>query len=887
MSETEKMNRPSASTQSIAEGGTASSRARLAALALLLLLIAFHVVNNWLWRSTNQVVFGFDRIFHKVTSLAYYDILRESVNLRTIFAALTWSDYYPPLVHLTAAVFYKLFGVTMDVAAMSTSLYLVVLLLAVYGLGERLAGPWVGLLSAFVVSMFPIIFSMSRYLYVDLALTAMVALNVCLLLRADRFRHKGYSLLYGLSLGLGLLTKWTFVAFTAAPLLAILTSPGLIGDALRALHPAAWNGRRLLISALLGLGLTALWFVPNVAATAALPLGYALVPLSWLIWTVTWAFVLAPAHRGTNLLAALGLGLSVASAWYLTKINFVGTFWLNAYGKSTGRSWGFAQYLDFLYREQLSPFFASVFLVAIAVLVWHRWRRIRSWRKVLALGAERWALVLWAVVSYVIFSSQVSIVHSRYIMPLLPPFGLAIALALSLARPRWVRALLTGLVVAVAMFQFAALSFDALAPLQERVPFLAEGLSIQLPASGRTDPGYWVVPDVMQTIENHRDTDSPRLGVLVNSNQVNSKQFIYLAYADYPQVQIQELATIGWAYPSYPRLFESDFILVPDPSPDYIRRPDTAATIERILTTPDDTFHRAFELVQTYPLPDGTRLLLYQRRFGPAPEAGADMASYEALMAGLAKAARPGDAVVVMPPELVYGLGRYGDGTLPIYPFSTADTAALARLGKEHERLWVALGDSRAYDPDARLARWLAEHFYRASDAWYGPLQIALYASAAGTGEGEGSPFQARQAAWNNGVRLQGYRFLDDEIPVGGIVRLDVRWQAGEPIPRPYKAFVHLLDGQGHLVSQRDSEPVDGTRPTTGWQPGETVDDKYGLLLPVGLPSGEYRIVLGLYDAETSERVAVCCPESDMLPVANVRIEGGVAHVSLVDELPK
>jgi 4-amino-4-deoxy-L-arabinose transferase-like glycosyltransferase len=845
------------------------------------------VANNWLWRSTNQVVFGFDRMFHKVTSLAYYDILRESVNLHTLFAALTWSDYYPPLVHLTAAGFYKLFGVSMDVAAMSTSLYLAVLLLAVYGLGERLAGPWVGLLSAFVVSMFPIVFSMSRYLYVDLALTAMVALNVCLLLRTDRFRHKGYSLLYGLSLGLGLLTKWTFVAFTAAPLVAILTSPGLVGDGLRAFRLAARQGRRLLISAVLGLGLTALWFVPNRAATAVLPLGYALVPLSWLIWTATWAFLLAPAHRGTNLLAAFGLGLSVASAWYLTKINFVGTFWLNAYGKSTGRSWGFLQYLGFLYGEQLSPFFAAVFLIAMAGLVWHRWRRTRSWRKVLALRAEGWALVLWAVVSYVIFSSQVSIIHSRYIMPLLPPFGLAIALALSLARPRWVRALFTGLVVAVALFQFAALSFDALAPLQERLPLLAEGLSIQLPASGRTDPGYWVVPDIMQYIEDHRDTDSPQLGVLVNTNQVNSKEFIYLAYTDHPRLQIEELATIGWANPSYPRLFGNDFILLIDPPPPYVRRPDTAATIERILALPDDTFHRAFGLAQTYPLPDGTRLLLYQRRFGPAPGTEADLDSYQALMADLAKAARPEDAVVVMPPELVYGLGRYGDGTLPIYPLAAADTAALARLGDEHSRLWVVLGDTRQVDPGGVMAHWLAEHFYRAHDAWYGPLQLALYAPAAATGEEGRGSFQASQAAWDNGIRLQGLRFLDDELPPGGIVRLDVRWQADQSIATRYKAFVHLLDAQGQLVGQRDSEPASGTRPTTGWQPGEVVDDRYGLWLPADLSPGEYRIVLGLYDAETGERVPVCCPESDALPLANVRVEGGVAHVLPLDQMPR
>ncbi|MGQ9598146.1 MAG: ArnT family glycosyltransferase [Anaerolineae bacterium] len=856
-------------------------RQRLAPLVLLSLLIAFHLVNNWQWRVTNTVVFGFDRIFHKVTSLAYYDLLREGVNLRTFFAALTWSDYYPPLVHLTAAGFYKLFGVSMDVAAMSTSLYLVILLLAVYGLGEQRGGPWIGLASAFFISVFPIVFSMSRYLYIDLALTAMVALNLCLLLRTARFQRKGVSLLYGVSLGLGLLTKWTFAAFAAAPLGAILTSSGLIHDALRALHPIAWNRRRLLLASLFALGLTALWFLPNIETTAALPLGYALVPLSWLIWTFTGYFVTMPG-RGANLWSALGLGLGVASSWYLTKINFLGTFWLNAYGKSTGRSWGFGEYLRFLYQEQLSPIFTVLLLIALLGLGWRRWQHTRSWRPMGTTGAEGWVLVLWVIVPYLIFSSQVSTIHSRYLMPLLPPLALAIALWLKGIRPRWLRGSVTGLAVVAGLAQFAILSFDALAPLQARLPFLAQGLSIQWPATGRTDPGYWVAPDILQYVEGHRDTEFARLGVLVNSPQVNSKQLIYLAYTDYPHVQIQELATIGRSQPTYPRLFESDFILLIDPAPDYARRPDTTATIERILHTPDDTFHRAFELGAIYPLPDGTRLLLYQRSLGPVPEAEADRTWHQALMADLTRQARSGDALAVIPPELIYGLGRFGDGSWPIYPLSGTEITELERLGQEYSRIWLGLGDLQDVDLEGKAVRWLAEHFYRAQDAWYGPLQLVLYAPPS-KGEMEFHPVQIR---WDNGMTLRQVRFPDRTVPQGGIVRLDLVWHTDASILERYKVFVHLLDENGRLVSQRDSEPVDGIRPTDGWQPGELILDKYGLLLAplssfseAGLAPKEYQITVGVYHSDTGERVLTCCPETDEIVLAKVYLEGDQARI--------
>ena len=909
------MSYQSSTIQSTVSNRRAGRRTQVVVLALLFLLIAFHLLNNQLWLATNEVVYGFDRMTHQVASLQYHDILRQGVNVRTLFTALTISNYYPPLVHLTAVAFCELFGVSMDVAAMSNSIYLVLFLLAVYGLGERLAGSWVGLLSALIVSTFPIVFSMSRYLYVDFALTSMVALNICLLLRSDRFARKGYTLLYGLSLGLGMLTKWTFAAFAAAPLLVMLASSGVW----RAIHPAAWSRRRLLVAGLLGLSLTAVWFVPNVAATAALPLGYALVPLSWLLWSVTWYFVLAPPvvsgaeppvvsgaeppvvsgaeppvvsgaeppavsgaeppERGRNLLAALGLGLTLASSWYLTNISFVTTFWLNAYGKPTGRSWGFVRYLDFLYREQLSPLYATVLLVAILGLVWSRRR------SPLALGEEGWALVLWVVVPYIIFSSRVSIVHSRYIVPLLPPLGIAIALWLSRIRPHWARALLTDLVIAGALVQFAALSFDALAGLRERVLILANGLSIQLPASGRTDPGYWAAPEILQYVEEHRDTESAQLGVLVNKPQVNSMHFAYLAYADYRHVQAKGLATVGWTHPAYPRLFECDFVLLIDPPPHYARRPDTVATLERLLNTPDDTFHRAFELAETYPLPDGNRLHVYQRRFASLGDP--DLAYYEALMADLRQVATSDDGVVLTPPEQVYALARYGDGSLPLYPLpseprplSEADTATLSQLGAEHSRLWVVLGNTGQVDPGGLMARWLAGHLYRANNAWYGPLQLMLYAPEAQ--KGSSAAFQESHTTWQGGITLRGYRFLDHTLPLGQILRLEMQWQATKPISERYKVFVHLLSEGGQVVAQRDSEPVAGTCPTTEWQPGQLVADRYGLWLAAGpsgqaLPPGDYQIVVGLYHPETGERL------SDAIPIARVRVEGETAFVLALD----
>ena len=110
-------------------------------------------------------------------------------------------------------------------------------------------------------------------------------------------------------------------------------------------------------------------------------------------------------------------------------------------------------------------------------------------------------------------------------------------------------------------------------------------------------------------------------------------------------------------------------------------------------------------------------------------------------------------------------------------------------------------------------------------------------------------------------------------------MRLELLWRADKPIPERYKVSVQLLNREGRLVSQRDSEPLEGTRPTTTWEPGEIVTDRYGLLLPADLPSGDYQVVLGLYQADTGVRVPACCPEGDAVSLVAVRVVDGTATI--------
>jgi hypothetical protein len=70
-----------------------------------------------------------------------------------------------------------------------------------------------------------------------------------------------------------------------------------------------------------------------------------------------------------------------------------------------------------------------------------------------------------------------------------------------------------------------------------------------------------------------------------------------------------------------------------------------------------------------------------------------------------------------------------------------------------------------------------------------------------------------------------------------------------------YRIFLHLLQPDGSLLVQADGEPADWTRPTTGWAVGEVVLETRTLEIPADALPGEYRLVAGLYDPDTGQRL--------------------------------
>jgi hypothetical protein len=74
------------------------------------------------------------------------------------------------------------------------------------------------------------------------------------------------------------------------------------------------------------------------------------------------------------------------------------------------------------------------------------------------------------------------------------------------------------------------------------------------------------------------------------------------------------------------------------------------------------------------------------------------------------------------------------------------------------------------------------------------------------------------------------------------------------PLPQgDYKLFLHVVDQDGNIVAQADMRPGNGALPPGNWLPG-VLTDTITIDLS-GVPNGAYRMMVGLYDPVTSDRL--------------------------------
>jgi 4-amino-4-deoxy-L-arabinose transferase-like glycosyltransferase len=167
------------------------------------------------------------------------------------------SGNYPPFVHILMALAYGLLHPGPHIAVLANIPATILLFWGVYELAWMFAGEGAARWACALTALTPYLIWMSKETILDYWLSAWVVVSLVLLVRTEGFQSRRASMLLGMACALGLLTKWFFVGFIAAPAAYVIFKDRI------------WKSERRLTNCadtvLIAGTLAGIWYVPNLS----------------------------------------------------------------------------------------------------------------------------------------------------------------------------------------------------------------------------------------------------------------------------------------------------------------------------------------------------------------------------------------------------------------------------------------------------------------------------------------------------------------------------------------------------------------------------------------------------------------------------------------------
>jgi hypothetical protein len=106
----------------------------------------------------------------------------------------------------------------------------------------------------------------------------------------------------------------------------------------------------------------------------------------------------------------------------------------------------------------------------------------------------------------------------------------------------------------------------------------------------------------------------------------------------------------------------------------------------------------------------------------------------------------------------------------------------------------------------------------------------------------------------------------------GAVLPVLLQWTATRPPQADFTIFLHLLAPDGQRVAQSDAVPTWLTpMPTSQWLLDQPLLDRHLLTLPDNLTPATYELQLGLYHAQSLERLTL--PDGrDVFPLGQIQV---------------
>jgi 4-amino-4-deoxy-L-arabinose transferase-like glycosyltransferase len=190
--------------------------------------------------------------------------------------------------------------------------------------------------------------------------------------------------------------------------------------------------------------------------------------------------------------------------------------------------------------------------------------------------------------------------------------------------------------------------------------------------------------------------------------------------------------------------------------------------------------------------------------------------------------------------------------------------AGLNQALAENGRLWFVVDTNRLF---SRYELPFVEQVFAQMDVVNRDAGVLVFLSRPYPRPLPEQPAAGVQANFGDMIELDGYSLDLDALAPDRTLQLALYWrpQAAQ-LSKVYKVFVQLRDAGDNNVAQADHFIFEGF--VTGAvlerarQEGDWLRDSADLVLPESLPSGTYRLLVGLYDPDTLERVPVVADRS-------------------------
>jgi 4-amino-4-deoxy-L-arabinose transferase-like glycosyltransferase len=130
-------------------------------------------------------------------------------------------------------------------------------------------------------------------------------------------------------------------------------------------------------------------------------------------------------------------------------------------------------------------------------------------------------------------------------------------------------------------------------------------------------------------------------------------------------------------------------------------------------------------------------------------------------------------------------------------------------------------------------------------------------------------PFQARVGDL---FTFLGYSVRQRVLNPGQSAHVSLYWQAMARPNRDYLVSTYLVDEEGKVWSQSSRQALDGDYPTSLWEAGQMVRDRFDLVVDPETPRAVYELRVGLYDEETQSYLPVVVSSEGSIPSESISL---------------